>query len=71
MNYENGTRKLIEMTAGKPEHSRFSVCYWLNGEWRMDDAPANRDGVTDCGYTVLAVHDLPKRSYLSNAQDQP
>lgn len=62
----NGTRKLIEMTAGKPEHSRFSVCYWLNGEWCMDDAPADKDRVAERGYVVLAVHDLPQRSALSN-----
>jgi len=68
MDYENGTRKLIEMTAGKPEHSRFSVCYWLEGKWHMDDAPGGKDSVEKLGYSVLAVHDLPQRSYLLNAQ---
>lgn len=57
-------RKLIEMTAGSPENSRFSVCYLHNGKWIMDDNPYKT--IESCGYRLIAIHDLPERTAIKS-----
>lgn len=55
----DGERALLEITVGSSPATRFSVCYWLNGEWNMEDSP---DSVKERGYRVVAVHSLPPRT---------
>lgn len=62
--YKNGERKLLEITAGEPSNSRFSVCFYLDGEWVFDDRPGFTP--TSRGYSVVAIHDLPRRTYPPN-----
>jgi hypothetical protein len=64
--FDIGERKLIEMTAGRPEHSRFSVCFWLPAGWHFDDGPL--DTVENRGYSIVAIHDLPPRTFKHNAE---
>jgi hypothetical protein len=62
--YKNGERKLLEITAGEPSNSRFSVCYWHDGEWFMDDRPGHTP--LSRGYSIVTIHNLPNRTYPPN-----
>jgi len=69
---ENGTRKLLEITCGKPENSRFVVCYWMNGDWWFDDNE-KISTIERRGYRLLTIHDLPLRTIekkKDNIKDQ-
>ena len=67
--YKNGERKLLEITAGEPSNSRFSVCFWLDGEWIMDDRPG-LGLLKTSGYSIVAIHNLPNRTYPPNDLSQ-
>ena len=60
-------RKLIEMTAGTLENSRFSVCYWHGGAWHMCDRSGSlTETIENVGYNLVAIHDLPERTAIKH-----